>query len=232
MQPHSADNLQKWSHFYQTAEATGTALSWPTETLVRLLRGGYIPNLPRDLRGCRVLDVGFGNGNNTALLASLGCHVSGIEVNSSVCELVDNKLAELGLRADLRVGINTAIPFEDGTFDLLVSWNVLHYTDTETDIRAGIAEYARVLKKGGRVLVSTTGPDHKILTGAESLGGHRYRITGDALRRGQIFYYFDDGSHARTLFEEHFDAVMVGRTHDHLFTETLDWFLITGLKPS
>jgi ubiquinone/menaquinone biosynthesis C-methylase UbiE len=202
--------------------------------LVRLLRGGYVPNLPQNLQGCKVLDVGFGNGNgnNTILLASLGCHVSGIEVNPSVCELVDNKLAEIGFGADLRVGTNTSIPFEDETFDLLVSWNVLHYANTETDICAGIAEYARVLKKGGRVLVSTTGPDHKILAGAVSLGGHRHRITGDALRRGQIFYYFDDGSHARTLFEEQFDAVMVGRTHDHLFTETLDWFLITGLKAS
>ena len=231
MQPHSAVAFDKWSAFYRRAEQEGVALSWPSETLVRLLKGSYIPGLP-DLSGSAVLDVGFGNANNTVMLACLGARVSGIEIDQAICDLARGKLAALGLAADLRVGTNLSIPFDAESFDLLISWNVLHYTDNEQDFRAGIAEYARVLKPGGRIIVSTTGPDHKILEGAKPLGDHRYRIVTDPLRAGQVFYYVDSEENARRLFDDCFTDVHVGRIRDHLFTQTLDWFLITGVTSS
>ncbi len=33
------------------------------------------------------------------------------------------------------------------------------------------------------------------------------------------------------MFDPHFKDVLIGRTRDHLYTETLDWFIITGVKP-
>ncbi len=49
------------------------------------------------------------------------------------------------------------------SFNFLISWNVLHYEPTVEGIAARIAEYARALKPGDRLNLSTTGPDHKIL---------------------------------------------------------------------
>ena len=85
------------------------------------------------------------------------------------------RLSKLGFKGDLRVGTNQSLPLESGTFDFLVSWNVLHYEETKEDVLATrIAENARVVKPGGRVIVSATGPNSPILKGAETLNDHRY----------------------------------------------------------
>jgi ubiquinone/menaquinone biosynthesis C-methylase UbiE len=222
------DAFAKWAEFYRSA-GRGRELLWPSETLIRCFAGDYIPGFRRDFSGETLLDVGFGNGNNLVYLATLGFALYGTEVTPAICEQVREKLGTLGQNAELRVGTNRALPFADAAFDVLTSWNVIHYEDNENDMRAAIAEYARVLKPGGRFIVSTTGPEHKILNGSESLGGHRYRIgRSDDHRRGQVFFYFDTASEAQGYFAESFDDVHVGRTHDMLFTETLDWFIVTG----
>lgn len=228
---HLESEFSKWCDFYRRVLATGTALAWPSETLVRLFRGSYIAGLPKDLRGLRCLDVGCGNGNNTVFLCSTGMEVSASEVSDGVCDIAKSQLAGLGFAVDVRTGTNRSLPFPDNTFDFLVSWNVVHYEPSSENIRDAFAEYARVLKPGGRVLLSTTGPEHKILRDAERVGPHRYRIgRADDFRRGQIFFYFDDPECLRDHLQPAFTAVEIGRTHDRLMSETLDWFVATAVK--
>jgi ubiquinone/menaquinone biosynthesis C-methylase UbiE len=207
-------------------------LLWPSETLVRLFKGNYVPGLDKQYAGKKVLDVGFGNGNNLIFLASLGLSLAGTEVAPEICEMISARFRQVGVDADLRVGTNRQLPFLDNTFDFLVSWNVIHYENTEPDMRAAIAEYQRVLKPGGRFFVSTTGPEHKILQDGKTLGGHRYEIgRADDFRKGQVYFYFDAPNYIQMYFGEQFRDVLVGRTHDMLLTETLDWFIVTGVKP-
>ena len=98
-------------------------------------------------------------------------------------------------------------------------------------MKNAIEEYRRVLKPGGRFFISTTGPEHLILKDSRTLGAHRYQIgRADDFRKGQVFFYFDAPNYIQHYFAEHFKDVLVGRTHDLLFTATLDWFIITGVK--
>jgi SAM-dependent methyltransferase len=66
------------------------------------------------------------------------------------------------------VGDVAAMPFEDASFDLVVSTFSVHHW---TDARGGFAEVARVLRPGGRALVYDL-PDAwgRFETGAPSLG--------------------------------------------------------------
>jgi len=220
-----------WTEEYRKLAAQGRDLSIPTETLVRLFKGTYVPDMPKSLKGMRVLDVGFGNGNNTVWLCSMGLDVYGVEIGQGMCDDFKTRLDSIGYRATLAVGTNLKLPFETGFFDFLISWNVLHYEKNEANIEAGIAEYARVLKPGGRLFLSTTGPDHKILTGAKTVGAHLYEIgRTDDFRRGERFFYFDAPNYIHHYFGDAFADVKVGRIHDQLFTETLDWWLVTGRK--
>jgi SAM-dependent methyltransferase len=223
--------FERWTACHAQAAAAGTELMWPSETLVRLFKGDYVPGLDKAYAGKRVIDVGFGGGNNLVFLGTLGLALHGTEVTEELCATARGKLARLGYAADLRVGTNRQLPFPDATFDFLVSWNVVHYEDDEKAIREAIAEYRRVLRPGGRLFASTTGPDHMILRDAETLGGHRYRIgRADDFRKGQVFFYFDAPNYVDHYFSEHFAEVRVGRTRDALFTETLDWFIVTGVR--
>jgi len=224
--------FSKWAETYRKFAAEGSELMWPSETLIRLFKGNYIPGLKRNYAGQSVLDIGFGNGNNLLFLGSLGLKLSGVEVDKDICEKTGAKLKMVGHDADLKVGTNKALPFPDKSFDFIVSWNVLHYEPTEPDIRAAIKEYCRVLKPGGRFFISTTGPEHKILQDGKTLGGHRYQIgRQDDFRKGQVYFYFDSPNYIRHYFSECFTDVLVGRTHDFLMTETLDWYVVTGVRP-
>jgi SAM-dependent methyltransferase len=223
--------FDEWAEMYRKFAAEGSELMWPSETLVRLFKGAYVPGLDRNFQGKRVVDIGFGNGNNLIFLGALGLLLSGTEVSQELCVDVSAKLRKLGYASDLRFGTNRSIPFENGSFDFLVSWNVLHYEKNESDIREALSEYRRVLKSRGRFFLSTTGPDHKILRKAGTLGMHRYQINrDDDFRKGQTFFYFDSANYLDYYFSDFFVDILIGRTHDQLFTETLDWFIVTGIK--
>ncbi len=144
---------------------------------------------------------------------------------------MEKRLASQGHKVSMSVGFNCELPFSDNTFDFLVSWNVIHYENTETNIRRAIKEYRRVIKPGGRFFISTTGPEHMILKDSISLGGHLYEIgRDDDFRKGEVFFYFDSPEYIKHYFSEEFIDVLVGRTHDFLLTDTLDWFIVTGVK--
>jgi SAM-dependent methyltransferase len=223
--------MSKWAAFYRKAAAGGTDLMWPNETLVRLLQGSYIPGLDKNYRDQRIVDVSCGSGNNLVFLASLGADLHATEIDEAVVEQTAARMSALGIAVNIRVGSNRALPFADNSMDMLVSWNVIHYEPDETAIRHAIREYARVLRPGGRIVLSTTGPEHKILTNSEKVGDHLYRIgrSGD-FRAGQVFFYFDTAGEINRYFAECFDNIEIGRTHDQLMTEVLDWFVLSCKK--
>ena len=101
--------------------------------------------------------------------------------------------------------------------------------DKEENIKKSIIEYHRVLKPGGRLILSTTGPGHKILKNTRLLGNHLYEIgrPGD-FRKGQIHFFFDSEQYLEFYFKPYLKNIKLGRIKDELFTEILDWFLLTG----
>jgi ubiquinone/menaquinone biosynthesis C-methylase UbiE len=221
-----------WAREYQRQAAEGSDAQWPAEPLIRMFKGAYIPGMDREHQGKSVLEVGFGPGANLAFLGGLGLELHGLEVEEDICRRVRGRLDRLGLQADIVTGTQRDIPFPDNRFDYLVSWNVIHYETSEADILAALAEQQRVLKPGGRVFFSTTGPDHAVLRGAEPLGGHCFRIKrADDFRRGRVMFCFETPEYARRCFERYFQSVLLGRVYDDMFTDTLDWFLVTGVKP-
>jgi SAM-dependent methyltransferase len=111
---------------------------------------GYIAN---DFRfasfpaGARVLDVGFGHGEQMKHVARDGGHPFGIEYDST--------LAREGRAAGLRVCRAAAerLPFASASFDGLICKVVIPYTDEAS----AVSEIARVLRTGGIAHVSYHG---------------------------------------------------------------------------
>lgn len=223
--------FEKWTQFYKESLRKGVRQLWPAEPLVRILMGNYIPGLDKNFRGKLALDVGCGSGNNLVFLASLGMQIAGTEISEEVCRDTAAMLKSLGHDADVRVGTNTHIPFEDGTFDFVVSWNVLHYEPDERSIQRAIMEYARVMKAGGILILSTTGPDHLILEGARVVGAHQYQIQReDDFRKGETFFCFDHPRYLQYYFSAAFEKVLIGRLHDDLFGRVSDYFILAARR--
>jgi ArsR family transcriptional regulator len=99
----------------------------------------------------RLVDIGTGTGRMIALLGERAGSAVGIDRSPEMLRVARAKLAEAGLpHAELRQGDMYALPLGSGSADLVVLHQVLHYAQQPA---AAIAEAARVLAPGGRLLV-------------------------------------------------------------------------------
>jgi len=98
--------------------------------------------------GKKVLEVGFGQGTDMVHFARAGAAYTGIDLTGIGHEIARERLKVCGLSADLRVGDAENLPFEDGLFDLVYSFGVIHHTP---DTSRAARELIRVCKLGGDV---------------------------------------------------------------------------------
>jgi demethylmenaquinone methyltransferase/2-methoxy-6-polyprenyl-1,4-benzoquinol methylase/phosphoethanolamine N-methyltransferase len=106
--------------------------------------------------GESVLDVACGSGNLTLTARNYTGptgKVHGIDASPEMIEVARKKAAQAGTGVIFDVGLAEKLPFEDGTFDAVISRLAMHHLPDELK-RAAFAEMLRVLKPGGRVLIA------------------------------------------------------------------------------
>jgi SAM-dependent methyltransferase len=109
--------------------------------------------LAGDVAGRRILDAGCGSGPLFAALRDRGAIVTGFDKSAAMVELARRRLGD---GADLQVAdLGSPLPFPNGGFDDVIASLVLHYLQ---DWGPALAELRRVLKPGGRLLVSVEHP--------------------------------------------------------------------------
>jgi SAM-dependent methyltransferase len=101
--------------------------------------------------GLDVLEVGVGMGADHLELAKARPRsLSGVDLTERAIEFTQNRLSLKGFQSDLRVADAEALPFADGSFDLVYSYGVLHHSP---DTLRAIQEVWRVLRVGGRARI-------------------------------------------------------------------------------
>ena len=140
---------------------------WPTTTTAsprrtrprrgephqRLLRAARDPGPGRGRGRAAILDAGCGSGPLSAALRDRGAIVTGFDSSAGMLELARRRL---GAGADLHLAdLGRPLPFPDGAFDDVIASLVLHYLE---DWTAPLAELRRVLRPGGRLIVSVNHP--------------------------------------------------------------------------
>jgi SAM-dependent methyltransferase len=107
-----------------------------------------------DVRGLAVLDAGCGPGWYADWLARRGATVTAVDLSARMAMLAGERL---GGRATVRAADMAQLAgiVGDATLDLIVSSLALHYV---ADLVALFREWARVLKTGGLIVLSTHHP--------------------------------------------------------------------------
>lgn len=103
-----------------------------------------------DMEGLKVLDLACGTGEISRMLCSLGAEVTGLDFSEDMLAIAQAKLVEQKW-SPLSCDAEHLVPLADNSFDFLTA---RHLAWTLTNPLQAYAEWFRVLKPGGRLLVN------------------------------------------------------------------------------
>ncbi len=98
----------------------------------------------------KVLDIGSGTGNYSLWLAQRGLEVTAIDQSKEMMNIAKKKAEEKNRRIEWILENAQYLPFEDNSFDLVISVTAIEFMDNPTHV---IQEAMRVLKPNGRLVI-------------------------------------------------------------------------------
>ena len=108
-------------------------------------------DLARPRAGDEVLDIATGAGHTAMALAPHVSRVTAYDITPQMLEETARNAAARGLaNVVTRLGAAEKLPFPDASFDVVTVRQAPHHF---ADIRAAVAEMARVVRPGGRVVI-------------------------------------------------------------------------------
>lgn len=218
-----------WESLYKKSE-----LAYPTEGVIRIFKGKF-PNLKldNDFAGKSICDLGYGDGRHFPLFDRLNLKCHGVEISEQILQQTRDEQALSGLNLDLRVGNAANIPFEDESFDYLMSWNSCYYmTHGGANFDRHVEEMSRVVKKGGYFIVSV--PTSKCFIfkdSTESRPGYR-TIQDDyfQVRNGEEMRCFTSSEELEKTFSGDFENFSHAEIDMDWFGLSYNWFVMVARK--
>jgi len=150
----------------------------------------------------RVLEVGCGRGELAERMQKeLAAEVVAVDQSERMVELTRARAVET------MVGDVQELPFEDGSFDCAVAaWMLYHVPDVDR----GLAELARVLRRGGRLVATTNGernlPELWDMFGSKSWRQHGFNVEGAEAQLRARFATVERRDASGTITFENWDA--------------------------
>jgi 2-polyprenyl-3-methyl-5-hydroxy-6-metoxy-1,4-benzoquinol methylase len=143
IQPHNQRAAQVWSAGGRNYHAISRGIADSIEHCVLRLN-------PR--QGERILDLATGTGWTSRLVARRGALVMGVDIATGLLEAAREQAAAERLPINYAPGDAEALPFDAGSFDVIVStYGVMFASRPE----AAANELARVCRPGGRIALTT-----------------------------------------------------------------------------
>lgn len=200
-------------------------LRYPSEMLVRF----HDAYLSRHAPAGRVLDYGFGSGNNMRFFNEAGYEIHGVETTSAALPFARDVLGSAE-RIRIIPPTTRSLPYPDERFDVIVANAVLYYLAAEEPIRAVCAEFDRCLRTGGIFYATMMGPRcHYIAKRGRRLGADTYEVQID----GQFEYVYAvrNAAHLTHLFDR-FEPQSIGFQEQCLFGDDSNFhWVFVGRKP-
>jgi SAM-dependent methyltransferase len=111
------------------------------------------------IRGKTVLDAACGEGYGSAILAGAAAAVTGVDLSAEIIQHAKTHYSTDNL--EFRAADCTSLPFDDASFDCIVSFETLEHLEKQDEL---LAEFRRLLRPDGLLLIST--PDRAVYTDA------------------------------------------------------------------
>lgn len=237
VQENSTVNKAMYERFYQNRQAF---LRCPGDWIPRFHNMYLREYLPQGT----VLDYGCGSANNSIFFIRNGYDVYGVDVVDAAMDLIRANLESYGLGDEHLAKFQIVpldwrrLPFEDKSFDLIISNQVLYYLNSDREIKRVCKELSRCLRPGGTVFFTMMGPrNYYIVYHARQIrDGKVYQIRIDDPSHRlhglhEEIYLVRDEDELKSLFDE-FDCVTTGHFEQKMFdmSSNFHWIFV-GRKP-
>jgi SAM-dependent methyltransferase len=167
---------------------------------------GYVPR--QAVEGRHLLEIGLGYGTLGEALTRLGADYHGLDLAAAPVAMMRSRLARIpgGHPEQVVQGSALELPFEDASFDHVVSIGCLHHTG---DLFGAVAECRRVLRPGGRLvlMVYNRRSARRVLLGPV-LRARQWLMPGGPSAEETLRYFYD--GHADGDAAPHTDFLSVG----------------------
>ncbi len=100
--------------------------------------------------GNKVLDLGCGNGRLYQLFDGMSIHYIGLDQSEELIKKAQEKFSGV----DFAVGDMRELPFPDDSYDIIYSIAAFHHLANAEDRLKALSEMRRVLKPGGKVVMT------------------------------------------------------------------------------
>lgn len=130
-----------WDKRWQTEEGRADWLT-PAEDVAMLIAS------LQQTGPVKALDLGCGVGRHALAFARAGFETHAVDLSEAGLSELAKSARAGGVEVAAQLAPMTELPFEDNTFDYVLSFNVIYHGAPEI-VRKAISEIARVLKPGG-----------------------------------------------------------------------------------
>lgn len=209
--------MREWDEIWKTEEGRTWWLE-PEPSLLSLL-----PRFQGEGVG-KVLDLGFGLGRHSILLAREGFDVYGIETSPSGLEYALKWAARENVTLKLTLGEMNALPFESDFFDLILAWNVIYHGTSEY-VGEAVREIRRCLKLGGYLLCTLISTKHYECGLGEEIERRTF-VIADHEEKSHPHHYFD-----KQEIEEYLDGfdLLACEDVEHGHPGSYHWHVLSRL---
>jgi ubiquinone/menaquinone biosynthesis C-methylase UbiE len=177
----------------------------------------------------KILEVGCGACNNICFLSEEGFDTYGIDISKSAIEFGINRLKQKKLKADLKIGSFSELPYKNDYFDLII--DRLSITQSPQLINESLSSINRVLKENGLFYTEFFNTNHDGYTKSigieETINDYGFMKVHDKYLSTEAgpTYFIDDNN---TIIKKYFkilDITKVTRNYNDIIDSTTIFIL-------
>lgn len=209
-----SSTIESYNEYYKNIDNN----VFPQEWIVRIFFGKYPKlDLQDNLKNRKILEVSCGDGRNLSPLIKKEMDITATEVTDDIVQNLSKSFPNI----EFKQALNSYLPFDEESFDYLLSWNQIYYMGTEKKhlaFKKYIKEFSRVMKKNGKMIVSVPMSDSFIFKNSKHIDDRYRMICNDPFgtRDGEIMRCFKNEQDIVNDFSEYFhNFVFASSKNDH-----------------
>jgi len=191
-------SIELYAESYEAQSKIDDFMEIPAEDLVRVVNIHKI----RPQKHGRALDFGCGDGRHVEYLNKRGFKVTATDVSQSAIKATNFRMNLIG-NAEVQLDLlepGQMLPYDNASFELVISWETIHWVGSKKLFLQYMNEFKRVLDKNGKIIVTMPTEFHYLKDYSIEEGDCVYRCRAE--ERDNTTFYSPNLTTLKHLFED------------------------------